>query len=72
MKVTLKTIKRLVETGAARDVSHAENYRRPTNSTIIYYSVGECGVTGAALIEHGTGEITVVIGRTSNLLLMIN
>ena len=72
MKTTLKVIKRLIETGAAVDVSNVDQYRRPSNSEIIYYSVGESGVTAAALLDHSNGIIHAVIGRTSNLFLMIN
>lgn len=71
MKVTQKTIKRLIETGAAVDVSNAENYRRDFMSTILYYSVGESGVNGAALVLYD-GTIQAVIGRCSNLFIMIH
>ena len=70
MKVTLATIKRLVETGAAEDVTNAENFRRDLFSTVLYYSVGVNGVNAAALVLYD-GKIQVVIGRTTNLFKMI-
>ena len=70
MKVTLKTIKRLIETGAAVDVTNAENYKRDLSSTLLFFSCGECGVNAAALVLYD-GTIQVVIGRCANLFLMI-
>lgn len=70
MKVSQATIKRLVETGAAVDVSKTENYKRDFMSTILYYSVGVNGTNGAALVLYD-GTIQVVIGRCSNLFIMI-
>ena len=49
MKVTQATIKRLVETGAADDVTNKENFYRDINSTILYYSVGTNGVNAPTL-----------------------
>ena len=66
MKVTQATIKRLLETGAAEDVTNKENFYRDIGSTILYYSVGTNGVNGAALVLRD-GKIQVVIGRTANL-----
>lgn len=71
MKVNQSVIKRLIETGAAIDVSRAENFKREFNSTVIYYSVGTSGVNGAALLKWD-GKIYAVVGRCSNLFLMIN
>ena len=70
MKVTQATIKRLIETGAAEDVTTKENFYRDISSTILYYSVGTNGVNGAALVLWD-GKIQVVIGRTANLFKMI-
>jgi hypothetical protein len=70
MKTTLATIKRLVETGCAEDVSNKENFKRDLGSTLIYHSVGTSGVNGAALATWD-GKIQVVIGRTTNLFIMI-
>ena len=58
MKVTQATIKRLIETGAAEDVTTKENFYRDINSTILYYSVGTNGVNGAATID-GKGDAII-------------
>ena len=71
MKVTKKTIKRLIETGAAHDVTNAENFKRPCNSTVVFYSVGDSGVNAAVLVDHSSGELSAVVGRSSNLFIMI-
>ena len=71
MKVTLKAIKRLIETGAAVDVTKCENYKRDPMSTILYYSVGDSGVNGAALVLWD-GTIHAVVGRTNALFAMIH
>ena len=71
MKVNQSVIKRLIETGAAIDVSSAPDFKREFNSTVIYYSTGANGVNGAALLKWN-GKIYAVIGRCSNLFLMIN
>ena len=70
MKVTQATIKRLIETGAAEDVTMCENFYRDIGPTILYYSIGVNGVNGAALVLWD-GKIQVVLGRTSNLFKMI-
>lgn len=70
MKVTQATIKRLIETGAAEDVTNKENFSRDTGSTLLYHSTGTYGVNGAALVLWD-GKIQVVIGRTANLFKMI-
>jgi hypothetical protein len=70
MKVTQKAIKRLIETGAAVDVSKWENYRRDPMSTVLYYSVGESGINAAALVLWD-GTIHAVVGRVNNLFIMI-
>lgn len=70
MRVNQATIKRLIETGAAVDVSTVDNYKRELSSTLLYYSVGNSGVNGAALVLYD-GTIQAIIGRCSNLFIMI-
>ena len=70
MKVTQATIKRLIETGAAVDVTTAENFKRDIGSTLLYYSEGANGVNAAALVTWD-GKILAVVGRCSNLFFMI-
>ena len=70
MRVTLSTIKRLTETGAAVDVSHVENYKRDHGATLLFYSTGANGVNGAALVLWD-GSIQAITCRCSNLFIMI-
>ena len=70
MKVKQAVIKRLIETGAAVDVTRAEDFKRDPFSTIIYHSEGVNGVNGAALLNYD-GKIYAIIGRVSNLFKMI-
>ena len=71
MKVTLKAIKRLVETGCAIDITNCENIkRRPFNSTIIFHSFGQCGLNGLVIRDDETGQLYAVIGRVSNLFIL--
>ena len=70
MKVSQATIKRLIEAGAAVDVTTAENFKREFGSTLLYHSEGANGVNGAALVTWD-GKIFAVVGRCSNLFLMI-
>jgi hypothetical protein len=71
MQVSLKTIKRLIETGAAIDVTNDSTIeRRPLNSTIIYYSTGINGLNGIVLIDNVTGKLYAVVGRVSNLFIL--
>lgn len=71
MQVSLKTIKRLIETGVAIDVTNDSTIkRRPLNSTIIYYSTGINGLNGIVLIDNVTGKLYAVVGRVSNLFIL--
>jgi hypothetical protein len=70
MKVAQAVIKRLIETGVAIDVTNAKDFKRDLGSTIIFISSGASGVNGAALATWD-GKIYAVVGRCSNLFLMI-
>lgn len=70
MEIKLAAIKRMIETGAARDASRAEITHRPKLSTVVFYSVGRNGLSGIVLRDNSTGELLAVAGRCSNLFLL--
>ena len=71
MKVTLKAIRHLVKTGCAIDITYSENIkRRPFNTTIIFHSIGQCGLNGLVIRDDETGQLYAVIGRVTNLFVL--
>lgn len=71
MQVTLSVIKRLIATGAAIDVTNDKTIkRRPSNSTIVFYSAGVNGLNGIVLRDNATGQLYAVAGRGGNLLIL--
>ena len=70
MQVTLSVIKRLIATGAAIDVTNADIARRPSDSTIIFYSAGINGLNGIVLRDNVNGQLYAVAGRCGNLMIL--
>ena len=71
MQVTLSTIKHLIKTGAAVDITNDKTItRRPCNSTIIFYSTGINGLNGIVLRDNVSGQLYAVAGRVSNLFIL--
>lgn len=69
MKVTLSAIKRLIQTGAAVDVSSAPGLRRPAGSTVVYHSINSDGLlNGIVIFDPYSNRLYAVIGRCNNLL----
>lgn len=67
MEIKLAAIKRLINTGAARDVSNDASARRPLNYTNVFYSVGRNGLNGLVTRDDDTGELFAIVGRCSAL-----
>lgn len=71
MIVPLKTIKRMIDTGAAIDITYSDDVkRRPINSTVVFYSVGVNGLNGIMIRDDVTGQLFAVVGRVSNLFIL--
>ena len=71
MKITLSEIKRMIETGAAVDRTHAPDQWRPLWRTFIAYSLSENGrLDGVVIRDDYTGIIYAVAGRCENLFLL--
>ena len=71
MQVTLSTIKHMIRTGAAVDITNDNTItRRPINSTVIFYSTGINGLNGIVISDNVTGELYAVAGRVSNLFIL--
>lgn len=71
MLVSLKAIKRMIETGCAQDITNADNITdRPINSTIVFHSVGRYGLNGIILRDNATGQLYAVAGRVTNLFIL--
>ena len=71
MKVSQAAIKRLVETGAAINMTNAEINQRPFNSTVVFYSSGKSGLNGAILRLNATSELWAIVGRCTNLFILV-
>ena len=70
MKVTLSTIKRLIDTGAAIDVTNGEIDFQRAWCTTVFYSVGVNGLNGIVLRDDINGQLYAVAGRVSNLFIL--
>lgn len=71
MIVTLKTIKRMIDTGAAIDITYSNDVnRRPINSTVVFYSVGVNGLNGIMIRDDVSGQLFAVVGRVRNLFIL--
>jgi hypothetical protein len=71
MKVNLSVIKHLIKTGAAVDVTNADNItRRPFNSTVIFHSFGTYGLNGIVLRDDESGQLYAVVGRCTTLFVL--
>lgn len=64
-KYTQKELKRLISTGFAIDITHAEEI--PANLEKIGYCTGVYGIAGGLLQDHN-GQLYAITKRTSNLL----
>lgn len=67
-KYTLKALKNLIESGAARDITNETNIFDvlPKNYEKIGYSAGMYGINGG-LIKDENGGLYVIKARNSNL-----
>lgn len=70
MTIKQSAIKHLIQTGAAVDITNAEISRRPLDSTVIFYSTGQCGLNGIVIRDNATGVLYAVVGRVSNLFIL--
>lgn len=73
MKTTQKELKRMVENGTVIDVTNADKDTINNIShgrTVLAYSAGVYGVNGV-LVKAWNDQLYAVIGRTTNLLLLI-
>lgn len=70
MQVSKKVIKRLIDTGAAVDVTTVIDYKKPHGASLLFYSEGDNGINAAAIVTPG-GTIQAVLKRTANLLIML-
>ena len=70
MKVSQAAIKRLVQTGAAIDVTNADINCRPFNSTVIFHSTGKYGLNGIVIRLDDTGVLWAVTARSTNLFIL--
>lgn len=71
MLVSLKAIKRLIDTGCAIDITNNDGISaRPLNSTIVFHSIGRNGLNGIVLRDNTNGRLYAVVGRVSNLFIL--
>jgi hypothetical protein len=66
-KLTLKTIKDMVKSGAAQDIDKMKNPPSGRNFRELGYSLGVNGVNGALFLDTKTGRLYAICGRTSSL-----